>query len=448
MMSDRESLAQANEDLKTRRAKATKHRKAERDRVKQQVIAFSPETLELARQRDQEARQDIKVVVDDLRSSAQHEVPSKAMSKPLDDRKSGIMPQTMTNVHDLAKVQVTADLRHLPLGFHRFNREADDSGYLPGLAPPEKSLVQSLPLLLFDAGGGESLTQGNGAPVQLRLFVDIMLCLPPEIRRIVGHHQRMFVTLRQLRDAIWPNGWQRGRDYPKLVRAMNSLTTSGVPWEGGYWRPITVRNMPVELDDLALFDVELPPGSGRGPLVNRPAAHQLGLISAPAFRLYLNLTGYWDRFGTFNGRLIGPTIRKVKRNEAGYLVDARGEIVTENGNPSRRATHPRAVELFDADGVPLRERNPAVKKYPPITPDQLAYMAYAEHDLHNGIRRMRQEARDKALVKMLQETGATVEAVTDHPEGRQNTIRVLPPEKHKASHDAMKQRDDLPPEVR
>lgn len=448
-MTDLNSLAQANENLRTRRTDAAKHRKAERDRVKQQAIAFSPETLELAKQRDQEARQDIKVVDDDdVRSSAQH-LPSKSMSKLLGDRKNGIMPQTMTNVHDLAKVQVTADMRHLPLGFHRFNRDSDDSGYLPGLAPPpEKSIVQSLPLLLFDAGGGESLTQGNGAPVPLRLFVDIMLCLPPEIRRIVGHHQRMFVTLRQLRDAIWPNGWQRGRDYPKLVRAMNSLTISGVPWEGGYWRPITVRNMPVELDDLALFDVELPPGSGRGPLVNRPSAHQLGLIAAPAFRLYLNLTGYWDRFGTFNGRLIGPTIRKVKRNEAGYLVDARGEIVTENGKPSRRATHPRAVELFDADGAPLRERNSAVKKYPPITPDQLAYMAYAEHDLRNGIRRMRQEARDKALVKVLQETGATVEAVTDYPEGCQDTIRVLPPEKHKVVHDAMKNRDDLPPEVR
>ena len=133
----------------------------------------------------------------------------------------------------------------------------------------------------------------------------------------------------------------------------------------------TVRNMPVELDDLALFDVELPPGSGRGPLVNRPSAHQLGLIAAPAFRLYLNLTGYWDRFGTFNGRLIGPTIRKVKRNEAGYLVDARGEIVTENGKPSRRATHPRAVELFDADGAPLD--HPAVLQAVPITPSSSSH---------------------------------------------------------------------------
>ena len=439
---ERKTLAAANEKLKSRRAKAKKRRKANRESAKQQTISFSPETLELAEQRE------LEIHTETARTSDAAEVAGGApASKPLENRTHGVMPQTMTNVHDVARMQVIADMRHLALGFHRFNRDSNDSGYLPGLAPAlEKPLVQSLPLLLFDAGGGESLTQGNGAPVPLRLFVDIMLCLPPEIRRRVGH-QRMFATLRQLRDAIWPNGWQRGRDYPKLVRAMDSLTTSGVPWEGGYWRPVTVRNIPVDLDDVAIFDVELPPGSGRGPLVNRPSAHQLGLISAPAFRLYLNLTGYWDRFGTFNGRLIGPTVRKVKRNEAGYLIDARDQIVTENGKPSRRATHPSAVELFAEDGTLLRERNPAVSKYPPITPDQLAYMAYAEHDLRNGMRRMRQEARDKALAKVLQETGATVESVTDHPEGRLNTIRVLPSERHKVIHDAMKQLPDLPPEV-
>ena len=122
----------------------------------------------------------------------------------------------MTNVHDVARMQVIADMRHLALGFHRFNRDSNDSGYLPGLAPCTRETACSKPAVaLFDAGGGESLTQGNGAPVPLRLFVDIMLCLPPEIRRRVGH-QRMFATLRQLRDAIWPNGWQRG---PRLSQA-------------------------------------------------------------------------------------------------------------------------------------------------------------------------------------------------------------------------------------
>ena len=79
-MTDRKSLAQANEDLRTRRAEAAKHRKAERNRGKQQVIAFSPETLELAKQRDQEARQE--VVVDDFRSYAQH-LPSKTQVNPV-----------------------------------------------------------------------------------------------------------------------------------------------------------------------------------------------------------------------------------------------------------------------------------------------------------------------------------------------------------------------------
>ena len=442
-MKNRESLEQANEDLKTRRAEAARRRDIERDRVKQQAISFSPETLERAKERVQETRQHDGDAA--TGPSSQHQSPELS-SKPLEERQNGIMPQTMTRVHDVTPMAISADMRHLPLGFNSLSSDSDDSGYLPGLAPlSAEPFVQSLPLLLFDAGGGESLTQGNGAPVPLRLFVDILLCLPSEIRRRAGH-QKVFATLRQMRDAIWPNGWQRGRDYPKLVRAMNNLTTSGVPWKGGFWRPITVRNVPVELDDMAIFDVELPPGSGRGPLVNRPSAHRLGLVSAPAYRLYLNLTGYWDRFGTYNGRLIGPTIRKVKRNKAGYLIDARGRIVTEGGKPTRRATHPHAVELLDTDGSSLRERNPAVTKYPAITLEQLASMAYAAHDLRNGMPRMRLEARDKALAKVLQETGASLETVTDHPEGRRNMIRVLPSEKHKAVHDAMKHLPDLPPE--
>ena len=429
---ERAALAAANKRLKAGQAAVEKRRQVQREREKQQTISFSPETLELAAKREPQIAEQVKGRTEAPQGKAAH---SKAV--PLEGHTNGIMPQTMADVHDVTKVEVSTDLRHLPLGL--LEDRPHDSGYLPGLSPPsEDPLVRSLPLILFDAGGGASLTQGNGAPVPLRLFVDVMLCLPSEIRRSDGPN-RVFATLRQLRDTIWPNGWQRGRDYPKLVRAMNYLTVSGVPWRGGVWRPITVRNVPVDLDDEAIFEVELPPGSGRGPLVNRPAAHQLGLISAPAFRLYLNLTGYWDRFGTFNGRLIGPTTRAVRRDQAGYLLDTRGRVITEKGKPTRRASHPRAIEQVAADGRSIRQRNPAVTKYPPITPDQLARMAYADHDLRNGMRRMRQEARDKALVKVLEVTGAAVEVVIDHQEGRRDTIRVLPSEKHKVAHDTMRQ---------
>ena len=438
-MTDRDQLEKANERLKTARSEVARRREDAHAHEKRQSISFKPETLDLAKQREVGGVTDA--------PPAHRTTPVSGQPVPAKDHQNGIMPQTMANVHDVTRVSVSVDIRHLPLGF---SEDLEDSGYLPGLEPPsEKPIVRSLPLVLFDAGGGESLTQGNGAPVPLRLFVDILLCLPPEIRRS-GRLQKVFFTLRQLRDAIWPNGWQRGRDYPKLVHAMNYLTTSGVPWKGGIWRPITVRNVPVELDDKATFDVELPPGSGRGPLVSRPAAHQLGLISAPAYRLYLNLTGYWDQFGTYNGRLISPTIRMVRRNKAGYLIDARSLIVTEKGKPTRRASHPRAVEIVAEDGTPLRERNPAISKYPPITSDQLARMAYAEHDLYNGIRRMRKETRDKALPKVLEVTGATMEVVADHPEGHRYNIRVLPSEKHKMAHDALMNYydGDLPPKAR
>ena len=69
IMTDRKSLAQANEDLRTRRAEAAKHRKAERNRGKQQAISFSPGNSQ-------------EVVVDDFRSYAQH-LPSKTQVNPV-----------------------------------------------------------------------------------------------------------------------------------------------------------------------------------------------------------------------------------------------------------------------------------------------------------------------------------------------------------------------------
>ena len=41
------------------------------------------------------------------------------------------------------------------------------------------------------------------------------------------------------------------------------------------------------LDDLVLIDVELPPGSGHGPVIELRELAQLGVVSAPRFRAYI-----------------------------------------------------------------------------------------------------------------------------------------------------------------
>ena len=51
----------------------------------------------------------------------------------------------------------------------------------------------------------------------------------------------------------------------------------------------------------------------------------------------------------------------MRRDEVGYVLDARGSVVTEHGQPTRRATHLKAVHTGK------RESNPAVTQYPVLS---------------------------------------------------------------------------------
>ena len=103
-------------------------------------------------------------------------------------------------------------------------------------------------------------------------------------------------------------------------------------------------------------------------MVDRGYIRLLGLDSAPSFRLYLSLCWLWDTHGTFKGRLIGPTVPEVHRDDDGYVVDARGRVATERGGrPSRRATHRHAVRTGG------RIINPAaLEHYPALSPNDLS----------------------------------------------------------------------------
>ena len=51
---------------------------------------------------------------------------------------------------------------------------------------------------------------------------------------------------------------------------------------------MTLRSLPGERparSDPVVFDVRLPPGAGPGPAVDRPALHEAGRVSSPAFRI-------------------------------------------------------------------------------------------------------------------------------------------------------------------
>ena len=360
-----------------------------------------------------------------------------------DERQYPTLPGTLTDRNGGTRqlVTVTGDMRQLSLGFHDANHTEPDQLPLPGIEPVQPSPVPVLPFVApFDHAGGTSMTQGRGAAHSLRLFVETLLAVPPELRRSTGTPTAMTCTLRQLRDALWPRGWQRGRDWPRLMAGLDDLSRLGVEWElpngqGGVWYTVTVRSRPRDgalLDDVFRFEVLLPPGSHRGPMINRTHLRLLGLDSAPAFRLYLALCWLWDTHGTYRGRLIGPTVRKVERDAAGLIRDVHGRRVTErNGTPSRRATHKRAVPTGG------RIVNPAaLEQYPMLSPDDLAVMAYAPADLAVAGTRRRDQRRyaRKALNLVKEVTGCSV-IQANRLDGVAGCIRVLPPETHKAAHD-------------
>ena len=362
-----------------------------------------------------------------------------------DDRRHAVLPAPLVSREGGTGVEIVCgDMRQLALGMigaDRFQTEPLPST-LPGIEPLQPGPVPVLPFVgMFDRAGGASIATGGGASHALRLFVECVMAVPAAARRSKGPPAVLTCTLRQLVEGLWPRGWQRGRDWLRLLAGLEDLARLGVEWEhggtGGVWATVTVRNLPRDgaaLDDVCRFEVLLPPGSGSGPMVDRTPLRLLGLDSAPAFRLYLALCWLWDRHGTFRGHLIGPTHREVRRDDAGYVVGARGDVLTDRGGrPSRRAAHREAV----ATG--RRIVNPAaLERYPALSPDDLAVMAYAPADLaapRTAHRRVQRQRARSALELVAKVSGAAV-LPTQRADQVVGCVRVMPPESHKAAHDA------------
>ncbi len=178
---------------------------------------------------------------------------------------------------------------------------ARDAGRLAfgGIVEERKSLPAQLPLLpapegprvpileLSDWRGVPTMAKGRGAPLDLRLAVGACVLTPHAARAARG---RLAVTVRELRDFLFPNGWERRRDWPRVREALYRARDYVLPIGRGNWLPFALRWEPgkdAELDELVLIDVELPPGSAHGPVINQRELVRLGVRSAPKFRAYI-----------------------------------------------------------------------------------------------------------------------------------------------------------------
>ena len=250
--------------------------------------------------------------------------------------------------------------------------------FLPGLTPNPSALVATFPLYLYDGAGGISYQRGGGARLALRMWVEFVTAVPINQR---SREQQIEFALWEIRDWLWPDGWTRTSQFPRLRQAMAEVDrmrlTVNLPSGGRTaWRAVGFLGLfppNARLDDRAIAQINLPPGSGHGPLVHKPTLRELGLRSAPQYRAALGMAyHWWDQ--AVNGNYILPHRKSLLTNPQGMPLKNTGEIIRDKdsypiarlmiGAGTRRKPHPDLVwiseqhELVPYEHAAL-EKNPA-----------------------------------------------------------------------------------------
>ena len=204
-----------------------------------------------------------------------------------------------------------------------------ESAQLPLLAPELDGLIRVPLLELSDWRGVPSMSKGRGAPLDLRLAVATVVLMPHISRAARG---KLAVTVRELRDFLWPKGWERRRDLPRMRAALYRARDYVIPVGGGrLWLPFALRLDPgpdAALDDVILIDVELPPGMADGPPIVSEILRRLSVESGPRFRAYIAAHSVtWK-----------PGITKVKAPQSGgrWLWTSNPEAYPVLTQPDRR----------------------------------------------------------------------------------------------------------------
>ena len=264
----------------------------------------------------------------------------------------------------------------LPIAPQATSRRRLPNNHLPELPPATASqlVLPAMPrtaqtttapwIALFDSLGGNSMAKGRGAPLELRLWIEALAWATPAARN--GHLINVPMTLRQLRDALWPHGWHRGRQLPRLRDAMRRINSLGFLQitRDHEWAPILWRTLPTPgagLDATMLLQVQLPPveRAGLGAPFNRNILRRLGLTAAPQYRAYLGLVELWDRTrrrgykpwqpATDRPQLPWPNLQPHERRRLVFGDDS--TVNTASTLRTRQQDADRAIQDLDAHGV-------------------------------------------------------------------------------------------------
>ena len=263
---------------------------------------------------------------------------------------------------------------------------------LPVLESPSGVVVPSLPLTV----AAESTT-GRGADITTRLWFGCQMGVPVHLR--TGCDVRLRLTLREMRDWLWPNGWRRGVHLPMLQRGLRELHRLGTIYERAEWllvRPVSLPTEETRLDDPLLVDVTTLPGSGHGPLVDTVLLWRLGAMSGVPWRAWIRLAYLWDAAKWRNGGFrIHATRPEVRRGVGGVILDARGQsVVSRGGKPVKTWIDPRAVRTGRL------ERHPQADRVPVLDTLDLAHLGFDDAPVRNGTVRERASTTRRWLREM------------------------------------------------
>ena len=344
-------------------------------------------------------------------------------------KRAGILPISMASAGALGCLPGFAP-EEAPLG----NQES--MGMLPGFVLAESTIIPSALVQTWTAGGGKMANKGQGAPIALRIWFGLLTSITHEYRRAPGR-KRIEMTLRDLRNLIYviaKNGrysFDPKRDIQKLrtslwevdqIRIRTMLPGYKAP---GLWRPVGVTLMPeAGIDSPIVFDIELPPGSVGGAMIDRSAMRFFGTKSAPKYAAAIGLPYYWDAFGTHRHgtRPIQATRPKVLRNKEGLALGTDGEVLLSQRNQpvagfnddrlvfldrSRNAVQGRT--LGERRKLAARERNPYADRYPALMDQDVLTLCFpADAAELTGNLRYQRLHRAKEALREMEEVGYCV----------------------------------------
>ena len=389
-----------------------------------------------------------------VRAWLQHPVPVEA-----DDRRHQNLPDPLTRTQYVVRHDDNGQV-HLPFDLDGHpppprNAARFEVGWLPHLAPPETGLSLMM-LNMLDFGA----SRGRGGPVPVPPRTGWELILWPEPGDWRAEKAEALPTHAQLAARVWPRtSYKASKHGPQLYRAAKWLNNpdNAMWWRrNGTSRPILLVTFfappfyPYNPDDVIGAHVILPDGGRkRGAQFDAPLRRELAATSYRQHRVYIAAVCLWDAHATVKGHLVQLTLPVVRRDAAGYVLDAHGRIVTEKRRPTRRATHPRAVQTGQ------REHNPAADDaYPWLEGDDVILAAHHRVAATQGARTHQRRETVTTLDKLRTRPAGAVldfearyrgEGVLTGPElaalarrpppaAELEAIRLLPSRSHFAAH--------------